>query len=135
MPWWSNRSDQIRPSIINKHKTAKNMLSTSILNIKVHVCWQEREEICCENSKQKKAGEVPLITKQTYGMSSDFQCLSCHGTCKLITKILKPTKNIFFAYLTRSRHNFDSFTVDSYFGGCCHLLIWQSKRKGFSAPD
>ena len=43
---------------------------------------------------------------------SDFQPFSSHGTHNLISKILQQTKKCIFAYLTKNRCNFDSFTPE-----------------------
>ena len=75
-----------------------------------------------------------LWEAKEWAYDSNFQPFSSHGTHKLITKILRHTKNTFFADPTEKyrKYNFDSFTPDGYYCvGCCHFLltIWGKRRQ------
>ena len=56
-----------------------------------------------------------------------------------MTKILQHTQKYIFANLTKknqtNRYNFDSFTLDDYYFGCCHFFDNLSKGEEVSAPD
>ena len=81
------------------------------------------------------AGPEPVISLRYTYTASDFQPFASHGTHKLITKVLRHTKEYNFCQSDKKiRCNFVLFTLDVYCVGRCYFFLFDSLREKSSVP-